>query len=210
MLVFRWTDATRTMIACGNGWFVPRAEGNRHFEELKPWLHLVLDHDAPEGTDVDIEALMRGETPTRAEPEAAPDTQADEVKPAEETSAPSEASGPGIMLDTRAGIMAPDRTEELRARRLGEVVLAYTARVDARFPIEQAVALNDLRRRSNAAGDGTGEPLTAEDQEVLEALALNEIWASRMAAEQRARLTMLASAEAETLATFNAREGWPP
>jgi hypothetical protein len=87
--------------------------------------------------------------------------------------------------------------------------MAYTQLVDARYTADEARHLQVLRSRSNAAADGTGEALNADEQADLDLLAIDEAWSARMGAEQQRRLATLSTADADALRAFNARTGWP-
>lgn len=118
-------------------------------------------------------------------------------------------AGIGLMVgENRMGVMAADRTEELRAKKIGETVMEHRRLVDASYTTEEARDLQQLRSRANAAADGTGEALTDDEQADLDRLALEEAWAARMDAELQRRLTMLAQADGDTLTAYSAKGAW--
>jgi len=116
--------------------------------------------------------------------------------------------GVGVMVNNTGGVMAADRTEELRAKRIGETVMEHRRLVDASYTFEEARTLQRLRSKMNAAVDRTGEPLTEDEERELDRLAIEELWAGRMDTELQRRLSMLNEANGDTLQTYNAREGW--
>lgn len=187
----------------------------------------------PEDREEDIQLREADIHPISAEPEASVTPQAEEVKPtegdinlpealvdeldtlAEELSESSiddliepASGGAGIMVNNTGGVMAADRTEELRAKKIGETVIEHRRLVDASFTVDEAHTLQQLRSRSNAAVDGTGNPLTDDEQTTLDRLAVEETWAARMDAELQRRLAMLNEADAEYLQTYSPRGGW--
>lgn len=115
---------------------------------------------------------------------------------------------PGTMIDSRAGIMASDRTEELRAKKIGETVMEHRRLVDASYTVDEALTLQRLRQRSNAQADGSGVALTDAEQSELDRLAMEELWAARMDAELQRRLTMLGDADHDTLTAYAPRGDW--
>lgn len=117
--------------------------------------------------------------------------------------------GIGVMVNNTGGVMASDRTEELRAKKIGETVMEHRRLVDAAYTVEEAHTLQQLRSRSNGAAEGDLNPLTDEEQATLDRLALEEAWAARMDAELQRRLAALAEADGETLAAYVPRGDWP-
>lgn len=122
---------------------------------------------------------------------------------------PQQPGGIGVMVNNTGGVMAADRTEELRAKRIGETVIEHRRLVDASYTVDEARTLQQLRSRSNAAADGSGNQLTDEEQGELDRLALEEMWAARMDAELQRRLTTLNGADHDALQTYRAKGEWP-
>lgn len=116
--------------------------------------------------------------------------------------------GVGVMVNNIGGVMAADRTAELRAKRIGETVMEHRRLVEASYTFDEARTLQRLRSKMNAAVDRTGEPLTEDEERELDRLAIEELWAGRMDTELQRRLSMLNEADGDALQTYNAREGW--
>lgn len=123
--------------------------------------------------------------------------------------APVRPSGIGVMVNNTGGVMASDRTEELRAKKIGETVMEHRRLVDSAYTIDEAHTLQQLRSRSNGAAEGDLNPLTDEEQATLDQLALEEAWAARMDTELQRRLTALADADGDTLTAYSPRGDWP-
>ena len=145
-------------------------------------------------------------TPTDAAPEDGGSSFLDALYDVDDAGA--HAFPAGTMIDSRAGIMAADRTEELRAKKIGETVMEHRRLVDASYTVDEALTLQRLRQRSNAQADGSGVALTDAEQSELDRLAMEELWAARMDAELQRRLTMLGDADHDTLTAYAPRGDW--
>lgn len=117
---------------------------------------------------------------------------------------------PGTMIDPRSGVMAADQTEELRARRIGEVVDHAERLLERRFGAIQRTRWQALWSQSLAAQSGVAPVLTDTEAAELAHLSADELWSRAIESEQKARVAALrAASDAETLTAFKAREGWP-
>lgn len=116
---------------------------------------------------------------------------------------------PPFAPGTPGTMLVGDELEALRNQRIGGVVRHARELAEARFTAAEAARLQHLQSQSLAAQSNAAPPLTDEELAELSALDADRLWAVSVQDEANARVTTLLAADASTLSTYDATQGWP-